>query len=97
MEDIEIINKLIETIATHIGKKRGCKKVKLTFLEKGGGQNHYMGGFKYHMKEGVEPLRSHERMELTKEIVSMIKHLSNYTFTTLSTSSISHDGEENPW
>ena len=92
--ELEKLKKMIEKFGTMIGDKYGVEKVEVSFIEKGGGKNHYMLGFKYCMKENRHPLGGHERQSLTKDIVTNFKPLLGIDLTTISTSSTSKEGKK---
>lgn len=93
--DLEKLKKIIEKFGTKFANKYGVEKVEVSFIEKGGGENHYMLGFKYFMKENRQPLGRPERQDLTKDIVTNFKQILGIQLTTISTSSISKEGKEN--
>ena len=93
--ELEKLKKMVELFGTKIGDEYGVEKVEVSFIEKGGGKDHYLLGFKYYMKENRQPLGRHQRQFLTKDIVVNFKQILGIELTTLSTSSISKEGKEN--
>jgi len=89
--DLNILRKFIKKIANEVKYKYNVEKVGVNYVEKAGGTDHYFVSFTYYMNEGFEPLGRFERQKITADIVTLFKHVSNITLTTMSTSSMSKD------
>lgn len=92
--DLDKLKNIVEKFANHYCDKYGVKNVEVSFIEKGGGENHYMLGFRYHMKEGNEPLGGRKRQDLTFDIVTNFNQIMGIKLTTITTSSISSEGKK---
>ena len=93
--DLDILRKLIRKVANEVKDKYNVEKVVVTYVEKAGGSDHYFVGFAYYMNEGFQPLNRFGRQDITGDIDTLFKQLTNITLTTTSTSSMSKDHKKN--
>jgi hypothetical protein len=93
--DLEKLKKLIEKVGNQVKERYNVEKVVVSHLEKAGGKDHYFVNFHYHMKDGFQPLNRFGRQNITGDIVTYFKEITDITLTTMSTSSFSKEGGKN--
>jgi hypothetical protein len=93
--DLEKLKKIIEKVGNQVRKQYNVEKVVVSNVEKAGGKDHYFVSFHYHMKDGFQPLGRLERQNITKDIVTQFREITDITLTTISTSSFSKEGIKN--
>ena len=75
--DLDILRKLIKKFANEVKDKYDVEKVVVTYVEKAGGSDHYFVGFAYYMNEGFQPLNRFGRQDITGDIDTLFKQLTN--------------------